>query len=104
MLRQLEQAHQRLPQTFQLLRADDLGPGLLDLLPDGDAVLAGLVTRDLITIDDRVSLTPAGQAAYARVRDRVAQAAATFFQRFDPARVEDARSLLQEIAELDVHE
>ncbi|MFI5956168.1 MarR family winged helix-turn-helix transcriptional regulator [Cryptosporangium sp. NPDC051539] len=51
--------------------------------------------------DGAVSLTPAGTVRYAELRDRIDQVTARIFERFDPARVETARGLLQEIAETD---
>lgn len=51
--------------------------------------------------DGVVSLTAAGTARYTELRDRIEQVTRRLFERFDPARVETARSLLQEIADTD---
>jgi len=61
---------------------------------------AGLVDER----DGVVSLTVAGTARYAELRDRIDSVTTRIFQNFDASRVEITRSLLQEIAEADPEE
>ncbi|MFU8872841.1 MarR family winged helix-turn-helix transcriptional regulator [Micromonospora sp. SL4-19] len=51
-----------------------------------------------------VSLTQAGAARYASLRDRIGQVNTRIFEQFGAERVEIARSLLHEIAEIDPEE
>ena len=51
-----------------------------------------------------VSLTPAGTARYTSLRDRISQVTTRIFEQFDAERVETARGLLQEIADIDPDE
>ena len=70
--------------------------------PHVEALLDDLAGRGLVerTASD-VRLTEDGRVRYAGVQKRIALRSAEVFGRFDAARVEDARALLQEIAELD---
>jgi DNA-binding MarR family transcriptional regulator len=61
----------------------------------------GLVERDGSGDAGLVRLTPEGQSRYTETRSRIQVQTAATFGRFDPARVEAARALLQDIAELD---
>jgi len=54
--------------------------------------------------DGVVSLTAAGITRYTQLRDRINVVTIRIFERFDAARVETARGLLQEIAETDPEE
>ena len=51
-----------------------------------------------------VSLTQAGTARYTSLRDRIGQVTTRIFEQFDAERVEIARGLLQEIADIDPEE
>lgn len=51
--------------------------------------------------DGVVSLTADGTARYTEMRDRIGTVTTRIFAQFDPARVETARSLLEEIAQID---
>ena len=83
----------------QLLATNGLNVAAVrELLADlGDA---GLVAER----DGVVSLTVAGAARYAQLRDRIDSVTTRIFQNFDASRVEVTRSLLQEIAETDPEE
>ena len=61
---------------------------------------AGLVEQ----VDGGVSLTPSGRSRYEALRDRITAAGSRLFAAFEPERVEDARRLLQQIAESDPQE
>lgn len=89
------------------------GPARIDTLVDllapnglddaaGRDQLARMLADGLIAVHDgTVSLTPAGTARYTALRDRIGQVTRQIFGKFDPGRVETARSLLQEIADSD---
>jgi DNA-binding MarR family transcriptional regulator len=51
--------------------------------------------------DDVASLTEAGTTRYTQLRDRINAVTTRIFEQFDAARVETARSLLQDIAQTD---
>ena len=69
------------------------------------ALLTTLGNAGLVEVRDSVaSLTPAGNVRYTELRDRIDQVTTRIFAQFDPARVETARSLLQEIADTDPEE
>ncbi|MFB9443482.1 hypothetical protein Dvina_40945 [Dactylosporangium vinaceum] len=83
------------PVLSGLLATNGLDPAAVqDLLTTLEG--AGLIEHDGV-----VSLTTAGTARYAELRDRIDVVTTRIFERFDEARVESARILLQEIAETD---
>ncbi|MFI5909376.1 MarR family winged helix-turn-helix transcriptional regulator [Dactylosporangium sp. NPDC051541] len=102
-----------MPQWFTLnalgLRGSTSTQVLSNLLAtnglDPAAVQELLTTLDragLVEVRDGVVLlTTAGAARHAGLRDRIDLVTSRIFERFDEARVEIARSLLQEIAETD---
>jgi DNA-binding MarR family transcriptional regulator len=70
--------------------------------PAVDALLADMAERGLVeTTAAATTLTGAGRARFEEVRDALATNARQTFSRLDADRVEAARALLQEIAELD---
>ncbi|TQS45273.1 hypothetical protein [Cryptosporangium phraense] len=88
----------RLPLT---VLTDLLSTNGLDA-PAAEALFAGLAGAGLIVLSDGAAeLTPAGTDRYQHLRHRVDDISRRAFAQFDPARVEVARSLLQEIADLD---
>ncbi|WP_214108530.1 MarR family winged helix-turn-helix transcriptional regulator [Acrocarpospora catenulata] len=64
-------------------------------------LVAGMENSGLIeTRDSVVSLTQAGATRYTSLRERINQVTTRIFDQFDAERVETARSLLQEIADI----
>lgn len=102
-----------MPQWFTLnalgLRGSTSIEALSDLLAtnglDAAAVqrlLATLRSAELVEVSAGVvSLTAAGTARYTELRDRIEAVTTHIFGQFDAARVETARSFLQELAEID---
>jgi DNA-binding MarR family transcriptional regulator len=102
-----------MPQWFTLNTLGLRGPtrmaALSDLLATNglDAaaakeLIAALSVIGLVDLhDDTVSLTPKGTARYTGLRDRISAVNTRIFDQFDAERVENARSLLQEIADID---
>jgi DNA-binding MarR family transcriptional regulator len=67
-----------------------------------DVLLADMARRGLVeTTAEATTLTGAGRARFEEVRDALAADAEQTFGRVDAEKVEAARALLQEIAELD---
>lgn len=65
-------------------------------------LLTTLGNSGLVELRDGVaSLTTAGNVRYTELRDRIDQVTTRIFEQFDPARIETARSLLQEIGDTD---
>jgi DNA-binding MarR family transcriptional regulator len=91
------------PSTMDTL-ADLLATNGLDAPAAGELV-GGLEDAGLVEVGtDAVTLTPAGAARYADLRDRIGAVTTRVFERFDPDRVETTRALLQEIAAIDPDE
>ncbi|MET7403484.1 hypothetical protein ABZS66_59435 [Dactylosporangium sp. NPDC005572] len=105
--------HVTMPAWFTLnalgLRGPTASSVLSDLLATNglDASAVGnlmdeLGDAGLVDMRDGVAtLTPAGIARYTELRQRIDAVTTHIFEQFDAARVENARSLLQEIAETD---
>jgi DNA-binding MarR family transcriptional regulator len=92
------------PARLEVL-ADLLATNGLDAAAARD-LIAGLERAGLVAVDDGVvdgvvSLTASGTARYTHLRDRIGLVTTRIFDQFDAARVETARDLLQEIAEID---
>ncbi len=91
------------PTRIEIL-AELLATNGLDGAAAQDHVAAMERTGLVETADDVVSLTPAGRTRYTELRDRIGLVTTRIFEQFDGERVETARSLLQEIAEIDPDE
>jgi hypothetical protein len=91
------------PTRLEVL-VDLLATNGLDAAAARDLV-AGLEHAGLVVVDDGVvSLTASGTARYTHLRDRIGLVTTRIFEQFAAERVETARDLLQEIAEIDPDE
>jgi hypothetical protein len=105
-----------MPEWFTLNALGLRGPSAMDTLAgllasnglDASAarhLIGGLEGAGNVEVhDDVVSLTSAGTARFADLRERIGQVTARIFEQFDADRVEATRSLLQEIADIDPDE
>jgi hypothetical protein len=84
--------------------ADLLSTNGLDA-PAAEELVAGLEDAGLIEVRDGVvSLTSSGTDRYSSLRDQIGLVTSRIFEQFDAGRVEAARGLLQEIADIDPEE
>jgi hypothetical protein len=91
------------PTRIEVL-ADLLATNGLDAAAARDLV-GGLERSGLVAVDEGVvSLTSSGADRYAHLRDRIGLVTTRIFEQFDAERVEVARDLLQEIADIDPDE
>jgi hypothetical protein len=68
-------------------------------------VIAALGNSGLVEVNgSAASLSQAGTTRYTILRKRIDQVTARIFEQFDAERVETARGLLQEIADLDLQQ
>jgi hypothetical protein len=84
--------------------ADLLSTNGLDTAAAQNLVTA-MKNAGLVEVNDGlVTLTSAGITRYTSLRDRIKLISNRVFEQFDPVRVETARALLQEIADIDPEE